>query len=276
VITSEPEAVPQQFEPTIASLPPAWQPLRAAPAAPSAEAKPPQLLPALCEVPATGEAETAIVRAFEVISNPNTPYASGLVQVASWLASVRQTLGISSLAVGTVSDGLYESSTAAMALARSLARHSQRVIVVDAARDGRQLDPVAGLSPGAGLAEILMGNSKFAEVITSDGASSVHILRAGYGIDSAAAFFSTNRMDAILRSLEQNYDVLILSLGHIDRQAQGLGRFTQAGLILADPARADEVGAIAADWRHAGLRAVQFVRLAAASAVGGKRTPVKA
>ncbi len=252
-----------------------------APVMPFPQASAPrEILPALCELPHVADTETAIFRAFEVVSNPNGQYSSALRQLASWATSARQTLGVRTLSVGAISAAPLESATTAMALARALAQQAIRVIVVDAARPGQQLDPIAGISAGPGVAEMLLGNSKFAEVITTDGASAVHILRAGYGIDMASQYFSTNRMDAILNTLEGSYDAVIMNLGNIDGQSHDLARLSQAGVLLATPLHAATISQYAAEWRQAGLRAVQYVRIAgdgsAKGISGGRRAPVSA
>jgi Mrp family chromosome partitioning ATPase len=224
---------------------------------------PREMLPALCQIPSVPDDDTAILRAFEIIATPNGAYASSMRQVVNWAGAIRQSLGVSSIAIGSMAGSARESATAAMTLARGVGLQSQRVIVVDAARPGQQIDPVAGLSPGPGLAEMLVGDSKFAELITTDGASAVHILRAGHSIEFAAQYFSTNRMDAILKTLEASYDAVIINLGNLDQNTRGLARFAQAAAILSAQGNSAEVSMFAEELRHAGLRAVQHVRIAA-------------
>ena len=276
-------AVPMPGSP-VAAAPPVW-PLPMAANAPAPVSPPPpasvprELLPALCELPIVADTDTAIFRAFEVVSNPNGQFAIAMKQLASWASSARQTLGIRTISVGAIGDAPLEAGATAMALARAIGLQSIRVIVVDAARGDQQLDPIAGLSPGPGLAEMLLGNAKFAELITTDGASAVHILRAGRAIEVASQYFSTNRMDAILNTLESSYDAVILNLGNLDARSRELARLSQAGVLLAAPNHAAEVAQYAAEWRQAGLRAVQYVRIVPAAALGGsadRRAPVSA
>jgi uncharacterized protein involved in exopolysaccharide biosynthesis len=258
--------------------PPLASAVQLQPAAFSQPAVPQELIPALCELPHVPDCDTAILRAFEIISSPNGQYAASIKQLASWAASSRQTLGVRTVAVGAIDGAPHESGTAATALARALGTQVLRVILVDAARGGQQIDAMAGLSPGPGLAEILVGHSKFAELITADGASPIHILRAGFSIDVAAQYFSTNRMDAIVKTLEASYDAVIVNLGLLDAPARALARFAQAGVMLATPKQSTAVSQLAAEWRQAGLRAVQYLRISASSNVGSamEQTPVNA
>jgi Mrp family chromosome partitioning ATPase len=235
-----------------------------------------EMLPALCELPHVSDTETAIVRAFEVLSSPNGQYGAPLKQLSSWVSSVRQTLGVRTIVVGSVHGAPLEAATVAMSLGRSIGIQALRVIVVDTARGASVLDSVAGLSPGPGLAEMLVGHSKFAELITTDGASAVHVLRSGYSIDFAAQYFATNRMDAILKSLEGSYDLVVVNLGNVDAQSQMLAHFAQAGVLLASPIHAEEVSQMAGAWREAGLRSVQYVRIGGSpvsSGADGRRMP---
>jgi uncharacterized protein involved in exopolysaccharide biosynthesis/Mrp family chromosome partitioning ATPase len=249
-----------------AAPPPPPEPAAAAPSQPPVGPPPPpdstrELLPALCQVPPIPDGEAAILRAFEIMATPNGPYASAFKTISSWASSVRQAMGVRTIAVAAVDGADLDSAAAAVALARATGMQAQRVIILDAAPPGQQVEPVAGLSPGGGLAEMLVGDSKFAELITTDGASAVHILRAGRSIEFAAQYFSTNRMDAILKTLEQSYDAVIINLGNLDANRRALARFAQAAVILAAAGRALDVSQLSAELHQAGLRSVQYVRI---------------
>lgn len=257
-------SVPEPPQPSFATVPPAPDLSKILPQL--APVPPPSdgsglPMPVLCQIPSITDTETAIVRAFEVVSKPNSEYALAIRQLTGWATSARQALGVRSIALGTCAGASLESGTAALALARSLAVGATRVIIVDTARGGQQIESISGMSTGPGIAEILVGDAKFADLISTDGASSVHVLRAGNAIDYASQFFSTNRMDAILKSLESSYDVVVINLGNLDQPARQLARFSQAGIILAAPFHAAEVARIAGEWRQAGLRSVQYLQI---------------
>lgn len=220
-----------------------------------------ELTPSLCELPPSADADQAMNNAFEVISRSKTPFAIAIRSIASWTISSRQSLGVRRLAVCAVPAGRHDSKACIAGLSRALVALGARVIVVDAAQSPTALEFLFGANPGAGLAEILTGQSAFSDVILKDEASDVHVLRAGLNRAAALGFMSSQRMDMVLDALDGAYDLVLVHTGdHTGLSATTVKR-CHAALVISPPGHLVETARILHDLRQAGLRSLQYVRL---------------
>ena len=136
-------------------------------------------------------------------------------------------------------------TTAALCLARAAARSGGRVLLIDADPRRRGATRTLGLSPDAGLAEVLHGAAAWRNLLVLDPASGVQVLpMAAQGL-SADDAFATPPMDALLGEVRQAFDLILIDTAPV--------------LVLADArvlaAKADGV-LMLARWRRTPARSV--------------------
>ncbi|CAN5460664.1 exopolysaccharide transport family protein [soil metagenome] len=99
----------------------------------------------------------------------------------------------------------------ALTLARLLARHG-KVAVVDLSGTSRTLESVSNDSAAPGLAELVLGEASFGQIITKDRLSAVHLVSAGRpGADRA--LLQSPRLTIALDALMRVYDHVLLDAG---------------------------------------------------------------
>jgi succinoglycan biosynthesis transport protein ExoP len=99
----------------------------------------------------------------------------------------------------------------ALTLARLLARHG-KVAVVDLSGTSRTLESVSNDSAAPGLAELVLGEASFGQIITKDRLSTVHLVSAGRpGADRA--LLQSPRLTIALDALMRVYDHVLLDAG---------------------------------------------------------------
>ena len=132
------------------------------------------------------------------------------------------------------------SSTAAIALARTLAREG-RVILVDLAFDAPKLASISKDPEAPGIADLVRGTTSFAQVINRDASSRVHLVNAGTAPD-AGEVFGSDKLGSALDALARTYDFVILDIGPVERASEAVVRLaTRAILVASDPAAAASV-----------------------------------
>jgi uncharacterized protein involved in exopolysaccharide biosynthesis/Mrp family chromosome partitioning ATPase len=127
------------------------------------------------------------------------------------------------------------SSTAAIALARALAREG-RVILVDLAFDAPKLASISKDPDAPGIADLVRGTTSFAQVINRDASSRVHLVNAGTAPEDAAEVFASDKLGSALDALARTYDYVILDIGLAERAPDAVVRLaTRAILVAPDP-----------------------------------------
>jgi uncharacterized protein involved in exopolysaccharide biosynthesis/Mrp family chromosome partitioning ATPase len=226
--------------------------------------------PALRGVPHISGLEAARRIVADSSEQADPGFAAAAVELARLTRPQSDAPPVKTVAIGSVSGSALEAGTLAALFARQQARSGQRIMVVDAGRNGQEMQPVVGYPAGAGLAEVLVGQSKFADVIISDPVSSIHFLRPGQRILVAAQYFATSRMDAILRSLESSYDLVIVNAGSLDPAGCQLACLCHAAVVVAPEQRSIEADALSQALRSDKLTTVGIVHVSDAAADDGQ------
>jgi MinD-like ATPase involved in chromosome partitioning or flagellar assembly len=113
------------------------------------------------------------------------------------------------------------------------------VILVDWSLDGHGIAGSLGVRPRPGLAELLLGEVKFEDVVSRVPASSAQLIAAGGGAADPEELLDPDQLNVALDALDTAYDHIIV-VGRT-RAARALfeaiqGRF-DAGVIVADSKR---------------------------------------
>jgi polysaccharide biosynthesis transport protein len=114
-------------------------------------------------------------------------------------------------------------STLALALAMSAARLNKRVLLIDADLRRPSLHKLLNLSNAQGLSSLLRSNTPIVELAAAQAASNqsnLAIITAGPSPSDPAKLLSSQRMQALISSFEQNYDLILIDappvLGMVD------------------------------------------------------------
>jgi uncharacterized protein involved in exopolysaccharide biosynthesis/Mrp family chromosome partitioning ATPase len=143
-------------------------------------------------------------------------------------------------------------TSTALALARLLAR-SARVVVVDLAASSPAISEVS-VDPGApGLAELMLGEVSFSQIITKDRLSRVHLVSAGRpGFDRA--LLQSPRLTLAIDALLRVYDHVLLDAGIASDLPAELLTAQARAVVVPDQAMAADARALMSDQ----LKAVGF------------------
>jgi polysaccharide biosynthesis transport protein len=114
-------------------------------------------------------------------------------------------------------------STLALALAMSAARLNKRVLLIDADLRRPSLHKLLNLSNAQGLSSLLRSDTPIVELTAAQAASNqsnLAIITAGPSPSDPAKLLSSQRMQALISSFEQNYDLVLIDappvLGMVD------------------------------------------------------------
>ncbi|MBX9823513.1 MAG: exopolysaccharide transport family protein [Xanthobacteraceae bacterium] len=100
----------------------------------------------------------------------------------------------------------------AIALSRQLAQTS-RVILVDLAFAGPNIEVISSDPSAPGIAELVRGEASFGDIITRDRATRLHLVAAGQLGNDAEGIFVSEMLWAALGALAQSYDHLVVDAG---------------------------------------------------------------
>jgi succinoglycan biosynthesis transport protein ExoP len=100
----------------------------------------------------------------------------------------------------------------AIALSRELAQTS-RVILVDLAFGGPNIEVISNDPSAPGIAELVRGEASFGDIITRDRATRLHLVAAGQLGNDAEGIFVSQMLWAALGALAQSYDHLVIDAG---------------------------------------------------------------
>lgn len=144
----------------------------------------------------------------------------------------------------------------ALTLARLMARQA-KIVVVDLAASSPVMTAVSADPAAPGLAELMQGQASFAQVITRDRLSRVHLVGAGRpGFDRAQ--LQSPRLTLAIDALLRVYDHVLLDAGAAsDLPAELLTSHARA-VVVPDPSMDRDARSIACDQ----LRAVGFAEVA--------------
>jgi tyrosine-protein kinase Etk/Wzc len=143
----------------------------------------------------------------------------------------------------------------ALTLARMLAR-TAKVVLVDLSVSSPTLTAVSADAAAPGLAELMLGEASFGQVITKDRLSRVHLVSAGRsGADRA--LLSSPRLTLALDALLRVYDHVLLDAGTATDLPAELLTSRARAVVVRDPAATAEACSEFCDQ----LRAVGFAEV---------------
>jgi uncharacterized protein involved in exopolysaccharide biosynthesis/Mrp family chromosome partitioning ATPase len=147
----------------------------------------------------------------EIQSDPDPEVAPAFTEIEG-LADALRNAGEAARKVTILGTAPSESITlTALTLARLIARHA-RVVVVDLSASSPTMSAVSVDPATPGLAELMLGEGSFSQVITKDRLSRVHLVNAGRpGFDRA--LLQSPRLTLAIDALLRVYDHVLLDAG---------------------------------------------------------------
>jgi polysaccharide biosynthesis transport protein len=221
-------------------------------------------VPALFELPGAAEFRAAWHNGASVLAEPQSPYAVSIRQIASWTASLRQTLGHKCVATVSAEFSAVDLCVMTVALARQSASQGARVIVVDATEAPSAFEPMFGTpNDGPGLAELLQGRAEFKDIICKDTGSQAQFLRGGHDRQGASRFIPSERFGLVLDALEGAYDLVLVHGGQVSVKGGSVAQRCDAAVLISSSPGMVEAARALQDLRQGGVGAVQCVRISA-------------
>ncbi len=202
-----------------------------------------------------------------VVYDSGSAYATAIQKLHEALASRLDASGARRIVVTSSHDGLGRTTVAA-SLARSLARSGMRTLVLDADLLHAGLGEALNIPKRGGLAELMLGEASFREVVTTDEASGTDVITAGFSTGRAAGLLASGRMELILNALDKAYERIVLDAPSVlDSEFGGsLGLLGPQAVALVDGANIAQVNTIASKLMASGCTDVVTVD---ASAMAG-------
>jgi polysaccharide biosynthesis transport protein len=140
----------------------------------------------------------------------------------------------------------------ALTLARLIARHA-RVVVVDLSASSPTMSAVSVDQAAPGLAELMLGEASFSEIITKDRLSRVHFVNSGRpGFDRA--LLQSPRLTLAIDALKRVYDHVLLDAGAASDLPAELLTAQARAVVVPDAAMTPEARTLMCDQ----LKAVGF------------------
>ena len=189
--------------------------------------------------------------------------AEPIARIAGALAETGAKLGNKAFGLTSLG-GSFEAPFTAVALARMLAANKMKTVVVDLVPSRPSAMDLMALPEGAGLCELVSGQADVAKVILRDHKSGVQMIRHGHGDASTRAALSA-KMPAVIASLSQVYDVILLNLGEASPATPDLVQGVGAVLFLVNGNRQRDAVAAARTLAGRGVKQSLFVKLEARS-----------
>jgi succinoglycan biosynthesis transport protein ExoP len=210
--------------------------------------------PAAVRVPAAAAPAPAPVAADpEPVSSASAPdIVTGLTEIERLADNLRQA-GAAARKITVLGSASNESITlTALTIARLIARHA-KVVVVDLAAASPTISAVSVDPNAPGLAELMLGEASFSQVITKDRLSRVNLVNAGRP-GSDRGLLQSPRLGLAIDALLRVYDHVVLDAGTAsDLPAELLTAQAQA-VVVPDASMAADARALMCDQ----LRAVGF------------------
>ena len=166
----------------------------------------------------------------------NTP-DDGLAQVSDGLEALKRTKGVSCFAVTNLGGGDFTAAYGAIATGRQLAARQHKIVLLDASATGGAVEKMLGLGAGPGLSDLVAGSADFTKVVCRDPGSTLHVIRAGFGVTGGQRDVIAERLPAIIAALKTVYGMVIVHVGEARASTVKLLALADAAVILAMPAK---------------------------------------
>jgi succinoglycan biosynthesis transport protein ExoP len=167
--------------------------------------------PGAVRAPPAAAAAAATIDPAPAFREPDPGIAPELAEIER-LADTLRNAGEAAHKITILGTASGESITlTALTLARLIAR-SARVVVVDLAASSPTLQAVSADPAAPGLAELMLGEASFSQVITRDRLSRVHLVSAGRA-GSDRALLQSPRLTLAIDALLRVYDHVLLDAG---------------------------------------------------------------
>jgi succinoglycan biosynthesis transport protein ExoP len=188
----------------------------------------------------------------EIRNEPRADIAPELTEIEQ-LAHALHLAGEAARKVTILGTASGESITlTALTLARLIAR-SARVVVVDLAASSPTISAVSVDPSAAGLAELMLGEASFSQIITKDRLSRVHLVNAGRaGFDRA--LLQSPRLTLAIDALLRVYDHVLLDAGTASDLPAELLTAQARAVVVPDASMASDARTLMCEQ----LRAVGF------------------
>jgi len=191
----------------------------------------------------------------EIPSEPQTEIAPELSEIEQ-LAEHLRGAGEAARKVTILGTASSESITlTALTLARLIARNA-RVVVVDLSASSPMISAVSVDSSAPGLAELMLGEASFSQVITKDRLSRVHLVSAGRP-GSDRALLQSPRLTVAIDALLRVYDHVLLDAGTTSDLPTELLTAHARAVVVPDASMTTDARALTCDV----LRAVGFTEV---------------
>jgi uncharacterized protein involved in exopolysaccharide biosynthesis/Mrp family chromosome partitioning ATPase len=225
-----------------------------APRAVAAFASPPAPVRAPRAAPAAAAAEPELEPA-PVFREPRSDIPAEFTEVEK-LADDLRGAGQAARKVTILGTASGESITlTALTLARLMARHA-RVVVVDLAASSPAISVISVDPSAPGLAELMLGEASFSQVITKDRLSRAHLVSAGRP-GSDRALLQSPRLTLAIDALLRVYDHVLLDAGTASDLPAELLTAQARAVVVPDASMAADARALMCDQ----LRAVGFTEV---------------
>jgi polysaccharide biosynthesis transport protein len=138
---------------------------------------------------------------------PLTPFAEQIraLRASLWLGAARP--GILAVTAARPSEG---KTTLTVSLGRSAALSGERVVVIDCDIRRPTLARLLDAPTGPGLAECLRGAATLEEILRKDPLTGMAYIPAGTAEADTLALFMSERMGQMLRSLREDYELVLM------------------------------------------------------------------
>jgi polysaccharide biosynthesis transport protein len=209
----------------------------------------PRLAPAFASSPTLGRVSAAAASAPGEVDPEPVPELTEIEQLADRLGSAGEA-GRKITILGTAPG---ESITlTALTLARLIARNA-RVVVVDLSAASPAISEVSVDPSAPGLAELMLGEASFSQVITKDRLSRVHLVNSGRS-GSDRALLQSPRLTLAIDALMRVYDHVLLDAGAASDLPAELLTAQARAVVVPDASMASEARTLMCDQ----LKAVGF------------------
>ncbi|HFQ16065.1 MAG TPA: hypothetical protein ENK41_06875, partial [Rhodobacteraceae bacterium] len=111
--------------------------------------------------------------------------------------------------ITSLNGGASEAETA-INLARTMAAHNLKVVLVDADILDNRLSVLTGSAGKPGFSDLVSGQISFSQAIIRDGASKADLVPAGNTRIDPAVLTSSNRMGIVLEALDKSHDFVLI------------------------------------------------------------------
>ncbi len=176
---------------------------------------------------------------------PRPDVVSGVTEIER-LAEALRSAGASARKITVLGTASSESITVtALTLARLMVRHA-KVVVVDLAAASPTIAAVSADPNAPGLAELMLGETSFAQIINKDRLSRVHLVNAGRP-GSDRGLLQSPRLTLAIDALLRVYDHVVLDAGSASDLPAELLTAQARAVVVPDAAMAADARALMSD-----------------------------